>query len=184
MMDDAPELMRGMVELDEGGKLRKANKPEPPAPIPLFEKPEPSPPPQKADKRRRKAGRGTDKSMAFSIVERGGKARVEPVLSQAHPSGVLASDELPADSAIGRMHAGHITVNHSADELARDDARTGLRAQVNTAESVHSIFQRAIIGVWHQISGKHMGRYLREVAFRWNHRGDFERRLVASASIA
>jgi hypothetical protein len=192
MMDDAPDLMRGIVELDEtymGGKPRARNRPEPPAPIPLFEKPEPPPPPKK-DKRRRKAGRGTDKPMAFTIVQRGGKARLEPVLShgtadfwplvrgQVHPSAVLATDELPAYAAIGRQHAGHITVNHSADEFARDDGRTGLRAHVNTAESVHSIFKRAIIGVWHQISGKHMGRYLREVEFHWNHRGPFEGRLT------
>jgi len=31
--------------------------------------------------------------------------------------------------------------------------------------------------VWHRISGKHMGRYLREVEFRLNHRGSFEGRL-------
>ena len=61
----------------------------------------------------------------------------------------------------------------SADEFACEDARTGLRAHVNMAESVHSMFRRAIIGVRHQISGKHMGLYLREGAFRWNHRGAF-----------
>jgi len=39
------------------------------------------------------------------------------------------------------------------------------------------MFKRAVIGVWHQISGKHMGRYLREVEFRCNHRGSLEGRL-------
>jgi transposase-like protein len=192
MMDEAPALMRGIVELDEtylGGKPRPRNRPQPPAPVPLFEKPQPPEPPKKG-RRPRKGGRGRpDKPMAFTIVERGGKARLSPVLShstadfyplvraQVHPSAVLATDELPAYGAIGRLHSGHITVNHSADEFARDDERTGLRAHVNTAESVHSMFKRAVIGVWHQISGKHMGRYLREVEFRWNHRGPFEGRL-------
>jgi transposase-like protein len=62
MMDDAPDLMRGIVDLDEtyvGGKPRAQNRPEPPAPIPLFE-PDPPPPPRKG-KKRRKAGRGTEK---------------------------------------------------------------------------------------------------------------------------
>ncbi len=39
MMNDAPELMRGIVELDEtymGGKTRRANRPEPSAPIPAV----------------------------------------------------------------------------------------------------------------------------------------------------
>ncbi len=127
--------------------------------------------------------------MGFTIVERGGRARLIPVLSHrtadfyplvrghVHPAAVLATDELPAYTAIGRLHAGHITVNHSAAEFAKDDPPSGLRAHVNTAESVHSMFKRAIVGVWHQISGKHMGRYLREIEFRWNHRGAFEGRL-------
>jgi len=52
-----------------------------------------------------------------------------------------------------------------------------LRARVNMAESVPSMFRRAIIGVRHQMSGKHMGRYLREGAFRRNHQGAFEGRV-------
>jgi len=66
MMDDAPDLMRGIVELDEtsmGGKPRARNRPSPPAPVPLFE-PDPPPPPPKKGKKRRKAGRGTEKPMA------------------------------------------------------------------------------------------------------------------------
>jgi len=53
MMDDAPELMRGIVELDEtymGGRPRRRNRPQPPAPIPLFEKEEPPKPPAKPRK--------------------------------------------------------------------------------------------------------------------------------------
>lgn len=190
MMDDAPDLMRGIVELDEtymGGKPRARNRPSPPAPVPLFE-PDPPPPP-KTGKKRRKAGRGTEKPMAFTIVQRGGKTRLIPIMShstadfwplvrdQVHPSAVLATDELPAYISIGALYGGHIRVNHTAGEFSRNDERTGLRAHVNTAESVHSMFKRAIIGVWHQISSKHMGRYLREVEFRWNHRIAFEDRL-------
>ena len=48
---------------------------------------------------------------------------------------------------------------------------------MNTAESVHATFKRAIVGVWHQISQKHMGRYLHEVEFRWNNRAGHEPRL-------
>ncbi len=55
---------------------------------------------------------------------------------------------------------------------------TGLRAHCNTAESVHSMFKRAIIGVFHQISAKHMGRYLLETEWRWNNRGLFQTRLA------
>ena len=191
MMDSNPELLKGIVDLDEtsvGGKPRKTNKPEPPAPIPLFEDPKPTP--EQKPKKRRRAGRGTDKPMAFTAVARGGEVRLTAILSHGtvnlivpvrrfvDRSAILATDERPAYIAIGREHAGHITVNHSAGEFARTDARTGLRAHGNTAASVHAFFTRAYVGVCHWISGKHMDRYLREVEFQWNNHGSFEGRLT------
>ena len=189
MMDSSPDMLRGIVELDEtymGGKARAENKPQTPEALPLFEEPAPELP-KKATKR--KGGRGLDKPMAFTAVERGGEVRLTPVLShgtmdflplvrqQVHPSAVIATDELPAYIAVGKRQGGHIRVNHTKGEYVRTDARTGLRAHVNTAESVHAMFKRSIVGVWHRVSGKHMGRYLREVEFRWNRRGPFEDRL-------
>jgi transposase-like protein len=193
MMDSDSTLLKGIVELDEtymGGKPRASNKPQPAAPIPLFEEPKPEKPPKVDGRRKRKAGRGTDKPMAFTAVARGGFLRFSSVLShgtrdfrplvhaQVDPTAIIATDELPAYIAIGRQQGGHIKVNHSAGEFVRTDERTGLKAHVNTAESVHAMFKRAIIGVWHQISGKHVHRYLGEIEFRWNRRGPFESRLV------
>jgi transposase-like protein len=193
MMDSDPTLLKGIVELDEtymGGKPRASNKPQPAAPIPLFEEPKSEKPPKVDGRRKRSAGRGTNKPMAFTAVARGGFLRFSSVLShgtrdfrplvhaQVDPTAIIATDELPAYIAIGRQQGGHIKVNHSAGEFVRTDERTGLKAHVNTAESVHAMFKRAIIGVWHQISGKHMHRYLGEIEFRWNRRGPFESRLA------
>lgn len=192
MMADAPDLLRGIVELDEtciGGKGRKQNKPQPPASVPLFEAEPKAPPPQKRARRRRR-GRGPDKPMAFTAVERGGKARMSVLATHSTEaiaqfvfnwlarSAIISTDELPAYLGVGRMQAGHIRVNHSAEEFARDDARTGLRAHVNTAESLHALLKRAIVGVWHWISVKHLERYLAETTFHWNQRGPFEDRLA------
>ncbi len=191
MMDSDPGLLRGIVEVVEtymGGRRRRRNKPQTPAPIPLFEAPKPR---MARKDRRRKAGRGTRKPTAFTAVERGGKLRFAPILSRRTDdflplvgcwidrSAIIATDELPTYRAIGRQLGGHIRVSHSAGEFARTNERTGLRAHCNTGESGHSLFKRAIIGVWRQIGGKHMGRYLDEITFRWNHRGAFEGRLIA-----
>lgn len=190
MMADAPDLLRGLVELDEtsiGGKPRRNNRSQPPTPIPLFEHPEPPKPERKRP--RRKRGRGGGKTMAFTAVERGGKARMSVIASHSTEriaelvfrwvarSAIISTDELPAYLGIGRMQAGHIRVNHSAEEFVRNDERTGLRAHVNTAESLHALLKRAIMGVWHWISDKHLARYLAETMFHWNHRDTFERRL-------
>jgi transposase-like protein len=60
--------------------------------------------------------------------------------------------------------AGHATVDHS---------RTFVRGMVfhtNFAESYHSLLKRGIVGAFHHISEKHLGRYLAEFDRRWNTR--------------
>src|SRR5215472_17328986 len=136
-------------------------------------------------------GRGGGHTMAFTAAQRGGKARMAPLPSHSTEEiavfirhwvdshAVISTDELPAYLAIGRAQAGHIRVNHSAEEFARTDERTGLRAHVNTAENLHASLKRTIMGVWHQISDKHLGRYLSETVFHWNRRDAFEGRLMS-----
>jgi hypothetical protein len=53
-------------------------------------------------------------------------------------------------------------------EYRRGDAST------NGIESVWALLKRGIYGVYHQISVKHLGRYVNEVAFRLN-AGDVKR---------
>src|SRR5215831_14651262 len=71
-------------------------------------------------------GRGGGHTMAFTAVQRGGKARMAPLPSHSTEEiavfirrridsrAVISTDELPAYLAIGRAQAGHIRVNHSA----------------------------------------------------------------------
>jgi transposase-like protein len=58
----------------------------------------------------------------------------------------------------------HSTVNHGAREYVRGDVHT------QTVESAISLFKRSIVGAFHQISEKHVGRYLDEFEFRFNNR--------------
>ncbi len=55
------------------------------------------------------------------------------------------------------------------------------RAHVNTAESIHALLKRGIIGTFHHVSKKHLHRYLNEFDFRFNNRkiADGERTLEA-----
>ncbi len=192
MMADDPGLLKGIVELDEtfiGGDIREPNKERDPAPLPLFEQnnappPEPEPPADGVKQRRqpRRKGRGGGKTMAFTAVERGGKARMVQAASHGFAdlsplvrawvdrAAIISTDELPVYRGIGRTQAGHLRVNHSAGEYAANDDKTGLRAHCNTAESIHAVFKRSLVGVWHHVSTKHLNRYLVEVTHRWNHR--------------
>ena len=139
----------------------------------------------KARNRRNKApspgkGRGTAKPMLFAAIERGGEARARPIRSAriddiARPlwnwtdggAAVLCSDELASYRWIGGKMEGHHAVHHARREFART-TRDGIRAHVNTVEGFFGLFKRAIVGVWHQISAKHLHRYAGEHEFRWN----------------
>src|SRR5207249_12246942 len=58
----------------------------------------------------------------------------------------------------------HEYVDHSAEEWVRGDVHT------NTIESAWSLFDRAVIGSYHQLSKKHLPAYLDEFEFRFNNR--------------
>jgi hypothetical protein len=55
-------------------------------------------------------------------------------------------------------------VDHVKKEWVRGEVHT------NTVENVWSLFKRSIIGSYHQISVKHLDRYLDEFEFRFNNR--------------
>lgn len=56
----------------------------------------------------------------------------------------------------------HIVVNHGAGEYVRGSAYT------NTVEGAFGHFKRAITGIYHKASDKHINRYLEMFSWRWN----------------
>lgn len=87
----------------------------------------------------------------------------------------LITDELPGYRNIGKEYASHETVKHSALEYVRGDVTT------NTIEAFWSIFKRGINGIYHNVSRKHLQRYVDEFQFRHNTRKmeDGERTIAA-----
>lgn len=62
----------------------------------------------------------------------------------------------------------HEIVNHSAKEWVRGDVHTG------TIDGYWGLLKRGIIGSYHQVSIKHLHRYLSEFQFKWNNRKNAE----------
>jgi hypothetical protein len=62
----------------------------------------------------------------------------------------------------------HEIVNHSAKEWVRGDVHT------DTIDGYWGLLKRGVIGSFHQISVKHLHRYLSEFQFRWNNRDSAE----------
>ncbi|UWR28151.1 IS1595 family transposase [Sulfitobacter sp. S223] len=124
-------------------------------------------------------GKGTGKPMIFVAASRDGQARarvvaddqratLEPVLLEwiEPTTTTLMTDGSTSYPGMRKTMASHHRVIHSNDEYANPE--TG--AHVNTAESVISQVQRALVGVYHNLGRQHLQRYLDEIVWRWNHR--------------
>lgn len=173
MMAEANPILAGVVEIDEmyaGAPPRKRAKPS-------RDHDDSEPPPANPK------GRGTKRPLVLVAAERGGDvvAKVIPTHGKAaisealdgvvDPKATVMTDGLPAYKHIGKNQP-HLSVNHSDREYARTDPETGHRVHVNRVESFNGFMRRAVIGVWHQISVKHLGRYASEATFRWNRKSD------------
>jgi transposase-like protein len=141
-----------------------------------------------------KAGRGTSKKAVVLLVERGGRAHAKPVESVdgktlretlfhlADRDSTLFTDELPVYVRIGReFRGGHHRSLHKHQEYVRRTSNGETLVTTNTCESWFAILKRADVGIFHQLSKRHLSRYCQEFSFRWNHRGmsDGERMVAA-----
>jgi transposase-like protein len=172
-------LLSGIVECDEtfiGGKAKNMHK---------------------ADREKRIQGRGSvGKAMVLGAMQRGGDVRLISekradrktlhafIKSQVSPQAeCIMTDDFPAYEGIADADTRHETVNHSGGEYVRGDVHT------NGVENVWSLFKRSIVGSFHQVSEKHLDRYLDELEFRFNNRNnpylfrDTLLRLIASSNL-
>jgi hypothetical protein len=155
LVEEAPqEPLEGIVEADEtyvGGRYDK----------------------------RRKRARWQDKAPVFGVVQRNGKARTyhmpEPTMKKIvdkikgaasiNADGIYTDDGKFYGTTAGCIkNHNHQHVNHIAKEWVRGDVHTG------TIDGYWSLLKRGIIGSFHQVSIKHLHRYLSEFQFRWNNR--------------
>jgi transposase-like protein len=74
----------------------------------------------------------------------------------------------------------HSKIKHSRKQYVRGEVHT------NTVESAFSLLKRAVTGTYHQLSIKHLQRYLNEFSYRFNRREDadmFEQTVERMAGI-
>ena len=149
-MADAPQLT-GEVEVDEtyiGGRVRGK-------------------------------GRGyvDNKTIVVGAKQRGGEIRMRVADNNnrktlhgfirehvADDAEAIYTDEWAAYRGIVDANTRHETVNHRAEEWVRGPVHT------NSIEGTWSLFNRALVGSYHQVQRKHLDRYLDEVEWRQNNR--------------
>lgn len=126
--------------------------------------------------------RNTGKSRSFVVDGTSAKHLVPIVLANVARETRIMTDQWVAYRDLGKVYAGHETVNHNIGEYVRGDAYT------NTVEGFFSIFKRGMKGVYQHCREKHLHRYLAEFDFRYSNRqalgcNDTDRSIAALSGI-
>jgi transposase-like protein len=117
---------------------------------------------------------GNSKTPVFGLRSRSGEVRAQVVssvkkvdLHRAIGEHVVPGSTIYTDQWVGyrglREYKRRV-VNHSAKQYVRGDVHT------NGIESFWALFKRGYHGVYHQMSKKHLQKYVDECAFRLNRR--------------
>jgi len=155
-MNEGDFVLSGEVEIDEtyvGAKVLRKGKPYP---------------------------KKTEKDVVLGMAERGGRSRLLPVpdakrailqpVIEKHVSkdvDVIYTDEHPTyEWGLKDNYPNkHRTINHSRTYAIG-------RTHTNTIENRFSLFKRGLMGSFHHISIKHLGRYCNEFSYRFDRRGE------------
>ena len=124
-----------------------------------------------------KRGRGAEgKTIIFGMAERDGdimthvvpdvkRKTLHPIIEEnVTPGSTLHTDELRSYKTIDEKGYRHETVNHSAEEYARDDVH------VNSLEGFWSRLKLSIRGTHVWVSSQHLSKYASEFEYRYNAR--------------
>lgn len=107
---------------------------------------------------------GDVKTVKVDNVRKGTLQRVaKPIVDR---SANIVTDAHLSYTGLDQHFHSHHTVDHSRTFVR------GVIFHTNFAESYHSLLKRGIIGAFHQVSDKHLPRYLGEFDGRWNTRSD------------
>ena len=168
LQEDGGSPLSGEVEIDEtawGGKIRALDRSRAAT----------------STKRREEAmAKVQARPTIFGMVERGGRVRVrvlprrsmdaiEPVIREnISPDATLYTDDWTLYSSLGRSFAAHHRIRHKDGIYADGHIHT------QTIEGFFGNVKRGLSGVQHSVSRKWLELYVREFAFKYNHRNDAE----------
>lgn len=122
-----------------------------------------------------KRGRGTKKAKVVGIVERDGNviAQVMKTINHSDLKAMLQKHVQEDDSVlITDEYSGYNRMDRIIEHVKIDHQRlySYKGINTNTIESFWAIIKRQIIGQHHQVSVKHLPKYVSETVFKYNNR--------------
>jgi len=134
---------------------------------------------QKGNKRKR-----LNKDVVLGMRQRGGPLRLVQIVDNKqgtmyeaiakhvdhkNTKAIMTDDAGAYNFALTKFRKiPHSTIRHGRGEYVKGEVHT------NTVENSFSLLKRAVIGTYHQLSIKHLQRYLNEFSYRFNRREDAE----------
>jgi transposase-like protein len=114
------------------------------------------------------------KSMVMGILERGGELKLIPITNNSlemqrtirqnvDNKADIITDKHTSYTHLDKEYSSHETVNHQAQEYVREG-----NIHTNSIEGAFSLLKRSIIGIYHQVTPKHLARYCDETMYRYN----------------
>ena len=80
---------------------------------------------------------------------------------------LVYTDDLPSYASLSKLGYAHWVVAHSQKLYV-----TGKGIHTNRIEGFWSQLKRSIDGTYHHVTAEHLGEYIDEYSFRYNHRED------------
>ena len=120
-------------------------------------------------------GINDNKTSVAGYIERSGKIRFdvidanesekELVTKHVDTTSVIMTDSATTYTTVGKEFAHHGVVDHSKSEYVKEEVY-----HTNTIEGAFSWFDRMVVGIYNQVTYKHLQPYCNELAFRYNSR--------------
>lgn len=160
LFDENQEKLTGTVEVDEtyvGGKNKNRHENK---------------------KVKHSTGRSTaDKTPVVGVLQRDGKVLTFVVkntdaetlhgimVDNVSKDAMLITDAYTSYKGLENNFANYVVVKHTANNF-----KTDRHFHTNNIENFWSIFKRGIVGIYHNVSPKHLHRYCNEFSYRYNNR--------------